>query len=264
VVREVTLLYAAFAVVALWLLGELLLQRRAPLHWRALALVGFLVLVAGVVQGMLPLIGAGVLAFGAGQALATRAVKQPGGAAYWSLVAAERVPLVGRLFAGEEAAPEAKRRSRAARPEPVAEPIPASAPEPAVETEAAPTGAMEATAVFQADEYAVEGDGVYYAQPSQEQYQAQEQAAYYAYTEQASYPDPYAQAYPPEYPEYGQYQDQQQYAAYQSYESYEQQYAQSYGSGYAQHEVAAQPQSGYDYEQAGYYVPEAQYHAPQG
>ncbi|MEZ0093744.1 hypothetical protein [Streptacidiphilus sp. EB129] len=98
-------LYAAFAVVALWLLGELLLQHRAQPHWRVLALLGFLVLVAGVAQRSLPLIGAGVVAFGAGQALVTRAVKNAYGS-HWSLRSADgslpgalaRVPLLGTVF----------------------------------------------------------------------------------------------------------------------------------------------------------------------
>jgi hypothetical protein len=37
-----TVLYIAFGVVALWLLGEVLLQDKARLRWRALAFVGFL------------------------------------------------------------------------------------------------------------------------------------------------------------------------------------------------------------------------------
>jgi hypothetical protein len=262
VVPEVTLLYAAFAVVALWLLGELLLQRRAPLHWRALALVGFLVLVAGVAQGSLPLIGAGVVAFGAGQALATRAVKRSAGATHWSLVAPESVPVVGRLFGAEESAPAPKGRSRAARPDPTPMPM----PEPVAPVEPQPLPeAVEATAVYQ-------GESVYYGRSEEEQ----QQAAYYAYTAEqqvaytepqadpyqaAPYADPYAQPYEQQYqqyPEYAQY-DQQQY---QPYPEYQQQYAAYDQSGYAAYQ---QPQTGYDYEQAPpYYGQDPQYHAPQG
>lgn len=106
------MLYAAFALVALWLLGELLLQHRAGPHWRVLALVGFLVLVAGVAQGSLPLIGGGVVAFGAGQYLVTRSVKT-GAGSYWSLRSPDGslpgplagVPLLASVFPAGEAVP---------------------------------------------------------------------------------------------------------------------------------------------------------------
>ncbi|MEU0037384.1 hypothetical protein ABZ063_25890, partial [Streptomyces sp. NPDC006333] len=44
-----TVLYIAFGIVALWLLGEVLLQYKARLRYRLLAFVGF----AGVVLGVL-------------------------------------------------------------------------------------------------------------------------------------------------------------------------------------------------------------------
>ena len=102
-------LYPAFAVVALWLLGELLLQFRAPVHWRALALLGFLGLVDGVQTGTVAVIAGGVAAFAAGQLLVTRAVKR-GSGPHWSLRGRDgslpgplaRLPLLGRVFpAGE-------------------------------------------------------------------------------------------------------------------------------------------------------------------
>lgn len=271
--REVTLLYAAFAVVALWLLGELLLQRRAPLHWRALALLGFLVLVAGVAQQTLPLIGVGVVAFGAGQALATRAVKHASDASYWSLVAPESVPLLGRLF-GAEARPEPVAGPDVERePEPVRRPVPEPEPVPAPE-------AVEATAVFQTDEYAVGGDSVSYVQsdytyPQYPQYPHPQseyaQASYSAETD--SYAQPYQEQYQQQHQEYAQYQqyqpytEQQQYAAYESYEPHAQQASYDQHS-YDQHpydqQQYAQPQHGYDYEQVGYYTPDPQYQAPQG
>ena len=43
-----TVLYIAFGVVALWLLGEVLLQYKARLRWRLLAFAGFLCVVLGV------------------------------------------------------------------------------------------------------------------------------------------------------------------------------------------------------------------------
>ena len=36
-----TVLYIAFGVVALWMLGEVLLQYKARLRWRLLAFAGF-------------------------------------------------------------------------------------------------------------------------------------------------------------------------------------------------------------------------------
>jgi hypothetical protein len=250
-----TVLYAAFVMVALWLLGELLLQRRAPLPWRALALAGFLTLVLGVVQGSLPLIAGGVLGFGAGQALATRALKA-GGGPYWTLLPAEQIPVVGRLFgadAGGAGAP--------GRPE----------PEPEVVGEVGPIEAMPpvvgATAVHQPQELVAE-EGVYYGYAEQEQ-----QAAYYAYTpeQQAAYAQ-YAQQSVQAYAEHGQYpqyQEQQPYAgAYQSgYEVGQQTEHQQY-AGYQpeyqqQTDYAQQPAPvayGYDYEQAQYYYPSEQQH----
>ncbi|WP_051943262.1 hypothetical protein [Streptacidiphilus rugosus] len=245
-----TLLYAAFAVVALWLLGELLLQRRAPLPWRALALAGFLGLVGGVAMGSLPLIGGGVLGFGAGQYLASRALKAPGGP-YWSLVPPERVPVVGRLFGAAAAGPVA-----------------VAAPEPVVVGEVSAVesvAAVEATAVFQAEEYQVEGDSVYYGYGEQEQ-----QAAYYGYaTEQGAYvqqPQEYAYA---EY--YGQYQDPQQ-GYQQAQPDYQQQYAAAYQPQPDQQQYAEYQQPYPEYQQPVEYPyqaaypqqPEyAQYHYPE-
>ncbi|MEY9874982.1 hypothetical protein ABH931_004482 [Streptacidiphilus sp. MAP12-33] len=250
------LLYVAFAVVALWLIGELLLQRRAPLHWRGLALVGFLVLVAGVVQGSLPLIGAGVLAFGAGQVLATMAVKRSTGTAHWSLVAPERVPVVGRLFGGEEPAPAPKGRSRAARPQP--DPEPQSPPQPQFVAEPTPEPlpeAVEATAVYQ-------GDSVYYGRAEQEYgYSTGQQVAY-----TDPYADPYTQQYQPQYQEYAPYEQQQPYPQYeqqyQQYPEYQQQYAAAYEQQQPYQDY--QQQAYGTYEQAGYYPQDPQHHAPQG
>ena len=45
-----TVLYIAFGIVALWLLGEVLLQYKARLRWRLLAFAGFLGVVVGVLM----------------------------------------------------------------------------------------------------------------------------------------------------------------------------------------------------------------------
>ncbi|MFI2028574.1 hypothetical protein [Streptomyces buecherae] len=77
-------LYCAFGIVALWLLGEVLLQHKARLRWRLLAFTGFLGVVLGVVLGSVPLIGAGTAAFAVGQTYVTLSFRR-GFATGWSL-----------------------------------------------------------------------------------------------------------------------------------------------------------------------------------
>ncbi|MBT2440436.1 hypothetical protein J7E93_10000 [Streptomyces sp. ISL-36] len=66
-----TVLYIAFGVVALWLLGEVLLQYKARLRWRVLAFCGFLGVVLGVLLPSVAVIIAGALAFAVGQTYVT-------------------------------------------------------------------------------------------------------------------------------------------------------------------------------------------------
>ncbi|WP_406149846.1 hypothetical protein [Streptomyces sp. NBC_01012] len=66
-----TVLYIAFGIVALWLLGEVLLQYKARLRWRLLAFVGFLVVVLGVLVPSVPVIALGAIAFATGQTYVT-------------------------------------------------------------------------------------------------------------------------------------------------------------------------------------------------
>ncbi|MER7842139.1 hypothetical protein ABTY98_41205 [Streptomyces sp. NPDC096040] len=83
-----TVLYAAFGIVALWLLGEVLLQYKARLRWRLLAFAGFLGVVFGVLIPSVIVIGLGAIAFAVGQTYVTLsfrrgfeagwAVKRPG------------------------------------------------------------------------------------------------------------------------------------------------------------------------------------------
>ncbi|WP_406434865.1 hypothetical protein OHB00_14235 [Streptomyces sp. NBC_00631] len=83
-----TVLYVAFGIVALWLLGEVLLQYKARLRWRLLAFVGFLGVVFGVLIPSVIVIGVGAIAFAVGQTYVTLsfrrgfeagwAVKRPG------------------------------------------------------------------------------------------------------------------------------------------------------------------------------------------
>ena len=66
-----TVLYIAFGCVALWLLGEVLLQYKARLRWRLLAFGGFLCVVLGVLMSDLIVIFVGTAAFAAGQLFVT-------------------------------------------------------------------------------------------------------------------------------------------------------------------------------------------------
>ncbi|MGW6417918.1 hypothetical protein [Streptomyces sp. NPDC055055] len=66
-----TVLYIAFGVVALWLLGEVLLQYKARLRWRVLAFCGFLGVVLGVLLPSVAVIVAGAVAFAVGQTYVT-------------------------------------------------------------------------------------------------------------------------------------------------------------------------------------------------
>ncbi|MGW0733340.1 SCO2102 family sporulation regulator [Streptomyces sp. NPDC002851] len=66
-----TVLYIAFGVVALWLLGEVLLQYKARLRWRLLAFVGFLGVVVGVLIPSVVVIGIGAATFAVGQTYVT-------------------------------------------------------------------------------------------------------------------------------------------------------------------------------------------------
>ncbi|MFH8446165.1 hypothetical protein ACH4D3_33775 [Streptomyces sp. NPDC018026] len=66
-----TVLYIAFGGVALWLLGEVLLQYKARLRWRLLAFAGFVGVVAGVLMSNVLVIGVGAAAFAVGQTYVT-------------------------------------------------------------------------------------------------------------------------------------------------------------------------------------------------
>lgn len=79
-----TVLYIAFGCVALWLLGEVLLQYKARLRWRLLAFGGFLGVVIGVLLPSVPVIGAGAIAFATGQTYVTLSFRR-GFSTGWAL-----------------------------------------------------------------------------------------------------------------------------------------------------------------------------------
>ncbi|MFE0353927.1 hypothetical protein ACFW2K_11920 [Streptomyces nigra] len=89
-----TVLYIAFGVVALWLLGEVLLQYKARLRWRLVAFVGFLGVVLGVLIPSVIVIGLGAAAFAVGQTYVTLSFRR-GFSAGWAVSAPALGPLAG-------------------------------------------------------------------------------------------------------------------------------------------------------------------------
>ncbi|MFE3324161.1 hypothetical protein [Streptomyces sp. NPDC059176] len=79
-----TVLYIAFGIVALWLLGEVLLQYKARLRWRLVAFVGFLGVVVGVLLPNVVVIGAGAITFAVGQTYVTLSFRR-GFSTGWAL-----------------------------------------------------------------------------------------------------------------------------------------------------------------------------------
>jgi hypothetical protein len=105
-----TVLYIAFGIVALWLLGEVLLQYKARLRWRLLAFVGFLGVVLGVLIPSVVVIGLGAAAFAVGQTYVTLSFRR-GFAAGWA---------VGRPGADDAEKPS-RRRGKGERQDPTLE-----------------------------------------------------------------------------------------------------------------------------------------------
>jgi len=79
-----TVLYIAFGIVALWLLGEVLLQYKARLRWRLLAFAGFLGVAIGVLIPSVIVIGLGAAAFAVGQTYVTLSFRR-GFSAGWAV-----------------------------------------------------------------------------------------------------------------------------------------------------------------------------------
>ncbi|MGW2568340.1 SCO2102 family sporulation regulator [Streptomyces sp. NPDC001537] len=94
-----TVLYIAFGIVALWLLGEVLLQYKARLRWRLLAFAGFLGVVIGVLIPSVIVIGLGAAAFAVGQTYVTLSFRR-GFASGWA-VSRTGIPGVGKRDRGE-------------------------------------------------------------------------------------------------------------------------------------------------------------------
>ncbi|MEV5973561.1 hypothetical protein [Streptomyces sp. NPDC051921] len=226
-----TVLYVAFGVVALWLLGEVLLQYKARLRWRLLAFGGFLGVVIGVLLPSVLVIVIGAVAFAVGQTYVTLSFRR-GFSTGWAL----------------GGSPGASRRRRSGNPE-------AQAAGPTLEV-----SDLAYEPADHADEDLLAAAGttsVYEPQPMPED--TGQYAVYGTSYEQQQYADPYATGYEqqPAY-DYGA-GAQQQYAAYsdpyigqqyadagQQYGAYQQQpYADPYAPSYT-----------YDTPPGGVWVPQ--------
>ncbi|MFZ3571038.1 hypothetical protein ACOKM5_29345 [Streptomyces sp. BH097] len=207
-------LYVAFGLVALWLLGEVLLQYKARLRWRLLAFGGFLGVVIGVLIPSVLVIGAGAIAFAIGQTYVTLSFRR-GFAAGWSLKGVPGVPGMDRGRRSEEELHqeptlqvsdleyEPARQEYAPVPESAAESTAVYAPEP-MPDDTSQYGVYQDTAYAQTAQ-AAHGTQAYgydagtygYDQQSYGYDPAQQPYA-------APYSDPYigAQSYP-EQPQYG-------------------------------------------------------------
>ncbi|MGX6740742.1 hypothetical protein [Streptomyces xantholiticus] len=244
-----TVLYVAFGIVALWLLGEVLLQYKARLRWRVLAFCGFLGVVIGVLLPSVVVIALGAMAFAVGQTYVTLSFRR-GFSTGWAL--GGRPGASRRRRSG--AAPEATREPTlevtdlsydTAEPGPAAagegpavyepQPMPDDTGQYGVYTEDAFASRQGAAQPGHQDAHEAQdpshisyglGYGAYDAYGDYQQQPAEQPsyAAQYDYgggQQYATYSDPYGggQQYSA-YDAYGGYGDQQQYAGYGQQEGY--------------------------------------------
>ncbi|MEU3182844.1 hypothetical protein ABZ707_01330 [Streptomyces sp. NPDC006923] len=230
-----TVLYIAFGIVALWLLGEVLLQYKARLRWRLLAFAGFMCVVLGVLMPSVFVIALGALAFAAGQTYVTLSFRR-GFSTGWAIggspgasrrrragsgPAAEREPtLEVSDLEYEQAAPAAQAVQAASVYEP--EPLPDDTGQYGVYNDYNDAPHEPG----RGDDY---GNGAYHGYPGYE-----EQAGQDAYAAQDAYPgqDPYQPGQPT-------YQGQDAYAAQGGYAN---QY--DYGNGQQQYAAYSDPYAG--------------------
>ncbi|MEU5216145.1 hypothetical protein AB0G79_08085 [Streptomyces sp. NPDC020807] len=230
-----TVLYIAFGVVALWLLGEVLLQYKARLRWRLLAFTGFLGVVLGVLLPSVAVIIAGAVGFAVGQTYVTLSFRR-GFSTGWAI-------------GGNPG--ESRRRKDA----------PAEAG-PTLEVTGLSYGSEETpgetTAVYEPQPMPDETGqyGIYDIAQNQGQGQGQDDQA--RAQGQAQYQDQDQGQYQGQghqYQEQAQYQDQSQYQG-QGYDTYAPAYEQQ---GHEYQQYAYQPEfQQSDYPQAGYQQPDHQ------
>ncbi|CAL9560323.1 hypothetical protein [Streptomyces sp. enrichment culture] len=257
-----TVLYIAFGIVALWLLGEVLLQYKARLRWRLLAFGGFLGVVVGVLIPSVVVIGLGAAAFAIGQTYVTLSFRR-GFAEGWAVNAPGLAAVKGRRDDREEPALEvsgleASEGSEAAYPDESADRRQDDSygqdddyGRDDVFTPAARPSAAETTTVYEPQpmpddtgSYGTYGDTGGYTVPSQDPYQDQYATA--------------AQGYSYDYSGYGQQQGydttgQQQYAAYSDpYIGNATYGGTSYDTGYTEAQHYDQQTYGQDGYAAGY------------
>ncbi|WP_258177381.1 hypothetical protein [Streptomyces solincola] len=155
-----TVLYIAFGVVALWLLGEVLLQYKARLRWRLLAFAGFLCVVLGVLLPSVLVIGAGAIAFAVGQTYVTLSFRR-GFSTGWAVGGRPGASRRRRAGAAKEAGPTLEVSGLAAEP-PAADPYAAG---PSAEDPYGPGPAYPSPAASSHEPSPVETTAVYAPQP---------------------------------------------------------------------------------------------------
>ncbi|MEU6095463.1 hypothetical protein [Streptomyces sp. NPDC047079] len=229
-----TVLYIAFGIVALWLLGEVLLQYKARLRWRLLAFVGFLGVVFGVLIPSVLVIALGAAAFAVGQTYVTLSFRR-GFAAGWAVRHRPR-----------EGGGSKRRRGQAAREEPGPEDVGPDPDGPMTGATHQQDDAYDDDNVFtrsQPAESAAETTAVYEPQPLPE-----ETGSYGVYNGAA-----YAAATDPSYASAGQPQDQQAYA-YEGYSGYGQE-GYGYPGTHQQYDGYSDPYHGTQSYGSGVYDP---------
>ncbi|MGC4984524.1 hypothetical protein ACLQ18_28405 [Streptomyces sp. DT193] len=241
-----TVLYLAFGIVALWLLGEVLLQYKARLRFRLLAFVGFLGVVLGVLMHSVVVIGLGAAAFTVGQTYVTLSFRQ-GFAQGWAIKGPAVEDKPGKLG----------KLSKRRRGEP-------DEAEPSEENSGIEE--VEVAAYRREDQYADEDD-VFTPAPS-DRFAPPEQAEPTA-AESTSVYEP--QPLPEDTGSYGVYdsgayaaaspsQDQQTYSTGQNQQAYDTgQNQQAYDTGQNQQAYAYDGYTGYDQQQQQYGYGQQQY-----
>ncbi|GGW92734.1 hypothetical protein [Streptomyces chryseus] len=228
-------LYIAFGVVALWLLGEVLLQYKARLRWRLLAFAGFMGVVLGVLMPSVFVIAGGAVAFAIGQTYVTLSFRR-GFSTGWAI-------------GGKPG--ESRRRKRGARPveqEPTLE-VSDLAYEPAASDE--PVFTPTQPVPDETGQYGVYDVAAYAAQ--QQSQNDAFAAGYGGYDTYTGYDQPNQETYagPYDYPA-----GQQQYAAYSDPYIGTQPYGTPQYGGQEDYGYAAAPQYGNDTPPGGVWVPQ--------